>query len=137
MAFNCRVLIVEDDPNLMLVMQTVLRRIVDGAAIATARNYAETVQVLNDCTPQFVILESTMPGMSASTLIHHILAQPKLDSTRIVLISLVPMRRASTGLSRIAEVLVKPIRPRELEYVLTRLLAAGIDRPSLTSHRTL
>jgi len=119
---NCPVLIVEDDPNVLKLIQLSLNRLLGEAAIVIANDGIAALQLLHDYTPQVIVLDSGLVQLSSADLLHHILTRPHLDKTRLLLITAVPMRRATTGLDRVSGVLTKPIRPRELEYVVAQLL---------------
>jgi CheY-like chemotaxis protein len=114
------VLIVEDDPDLLTMFKTILRRTVRPELILTANGGDAALRNLKAQTPSVVLLDLAMPHVSGNDVIHYVLSQPRLDSSRIVVVTAVPMRLSVEGLARVSDVLTKPISPRDLENAVAR-----------------
>jgi CheY-like chemotaxis protein len=114
------VLIVEDDPDLLTMFKTILRRTVRPELILTANGGDAALRILEEQTPAVVLLDLAMPHVSGNDVIHYILSQPRLDTSRIVVVTAVPMRLSVEGLARVSDVLTKPISPRDLESAVAR-----------------
>ncbi len=114
------VLIVEDDPDLLTMFKTILRRTVRPELILTANGGDAALRVLQEQTPAVVLLDLAMPHVSGNDVIHYVLSQPRLDTSRIVVVTAVPMRLSVEGLARVSDVLTKPISPRDLENAVAR-----------------
>ncbi len=129
------VLIVEDDPDLLTMFRTILRRTVRPELILTANGGDAALRLLETQTPAVILLDLAMPHTSGNDVIHYILSQPRLDTSRIVVVTAVPMRLSVEGLARVSDVLTKPISPRDLESAVARFGAefaanASKDPPS-------
>ena len=61
-----RILIVDDDPNLLVLLADQLRA--DGYEIATARDGDEALRRLNSGWPDLLIIDMMMPRMDGLTL---------------------------------------------------------------------
>src|SRR5579859_1592064 len=114
------ILIVEDDPDLLTMFRTILRRTVRPELILTANGGDAALRVLQEQTPAVVLLDLAMPHVSGNDVIHYVLSQPRLDASRIVVVTAVPMRLSVEGLARVSDVLTKPISPRDLESAVAR-----------------
>jgi len=128
------VLIVEDDADLLTMFKTILRRTVQPDLILTANGGDAALHILEERTPAVVLLDLAMPHVSGNDVIHYILSQPRLDATKIVVVTAVPMRLSVEGLARVSDVLTKPISPRDLEKAVSRFGAEfAANAPSDTS----
>jgi len=71
-----RILIVDDDPNLLVLLADQLRA--DGYEIATARDGDEALRRLRSAWPDLLIIDMMMPRMDGLTLAREIKAQADL-----------------------------------------------------------
>jgi DNA-binding response OmpR family regulator len=71
-----RILIVDDDPNLLVLLADQLRA--DGFEIATARDGDEALRRLATGWPDLLIIDMMMPRMDGLTLAREIKAQADL-----------------------------------------------------------
>ncbi len=114
------VLIVEDDSDLLMLFRTVLKRSMSVEQIFTASGGEAAIKLLGEQTPDVIVLDLAMPHTNGNDVIHFILSQPRLDTTRIVVVTAVPMRLSVEGLGRVSQVLVKPVNPHDLEHAITQ-----------------
>jgi len=115
------VLVVEDDADLLALFKTVLKRSLNAGQILTASGGEAAIKILAETTPAVIVLDLAMPHVNGNDVIHYILSQPRLDLTRIVVVTAVPMRLSVEGLARVSDVLVKPVNPHDLEHAVSRL----------------
>ena len=120
-----RILVVEDDPNLRLVIRMVLERA--GYEVAEARHGAEALESIGVEMPDLVIADMTMPVMNGVELIDQIQANTATAALPIVLLS--GLRVDSAISRRVRAVVLKPFEPSDLLSSIERALRA--DRGGL------
>jgi CheY-like chemotaxis protein len=116
-----RILIVEDDPNLRIVIRMVLERA--GYEIAEARHGAEALESIAVEMPDLVIADMTMPVMNGVELIDRIHANPPTASLPVILLSGLKVDSAVSRL--VSAVVLKPFEPADLLASVERALHAG------------
>lgn len=87
---NNRILIVDDEPDLLALMQDIL--LVSGYQVATARNGREALDyLLNNPRPALIFLDLTMPIMNGLTFLQELHSgdHPSLAKIPVVVISAV------------------------------------------------
>lgn len=113
-----RVLIVEDDPNLRVVIRMVLERA--GYEVAEARHGVSALESIGVEPPDVVIADMTMPVMGGVELIDRIQSNPATAALPIVLLS---GRQVETDVSRLVNaVVLKPFEPADLVESIDRAL---------------
>jgi CheY-like chemotaxis protein len=116
-----RILIVEDDSDLRVVIRMVLERA--GYEVAEARHGAEALESIGVEMPDLVIADLTMPVMTGVELIDRIHANAATVSLPIVLLS---GRQVDSAVSqRVNAVVLKPFEPADLVASIDRALQAG------------
>jgi two-component system chemotaxis response regulator CheY len=116
-----RILIVEDDPNLRIVIRMVLERA--GYEIAEARHGAEALESIVVEMPDLVIADMTMPVMNGVELIDRIHANPPTASLPVILLSGLKVDSAVSRL--VSAVVLKPFEPADLLASIEHALHAG------------
>src|SRR3954449_10182972 len=71
-----RILIVDDDPNLLVLLAEQLRA--DGYAVQTARDGEEALRRLGQAWPDLLIIDMLMPRMDGLTLAREVKARADL-----------------------------------------------------------
>ena len=91
------ILVVDDDPPILMLMRSLLREF--GFEPVTSTGGAEAVAAARDCRPSLVLLDKNMPGMDAPDIVRAI--------------------RSETGLGRVPVLIVsgEPVEPAELESI--------------------
>jgi CheY-like chemotaxis protein len=113
-----RILVVEDDHNLRLVIRMVLERA--GYEVAEARQGAEALESIGVEMPDLVIADVTMPVMTGVELIDRIHANAATASLPIVLLSGL---QVDPAVSRLVDaVVLKPFEPADLVASVGRAL---------------
>ncbi len=84
MAASKRILIVDDEPNILTALRFLLEE--EGLTVYQASNGQEALAVLNQHRPELVILDVMMPGMDGFETARHIRRDPRhMDVTIIFL----------------------------------------------------
>src|SRR5215218_4630157 len=130
-----RILIVDDDPNLLVILAEQLRA--DGYEVQTARDGEEALRRLGQAWPDLLIIDMLMPRMDGLTLAREIKA--RADLPIIVLSAIDTADSKADLLEEVAEDYVtKPYHYPELRARVTRVLRRlgdRVPRQSLELHR--
>ena len=82
---NRSVLVVDDEANIVLSLEFLLKRA--GYDVRVARNGEEAVKAVAERTPDLVILDVMMPTLDGYHVCETIRADPKLRSVRILMLT--------------------------------------------------
>ncbi len=117
-----RLLVVDDEPNLLQAVAICLRA--EGYEVATARNGAEALLKVAETLPDLMISDIRMPGMDGYTLVRQLRA-----AHRTVILPVVFLTAKDETADRIAgfrsgvdAYLTKPFEPDELIAVVSNIL---------------
>lgn len=80
-----RVIVVEDDPDLVQMMAELLEEL--GMETSKARDGQEALHQIRQTSPDLVILDMHLPGLSGAEIIKKIRADQRLVNTKIVLMT--------------------------------------------------
>ena len=89
-----RILIVDDDPNLLVILAEQLRA--DGYEVQTARDGEEALRRLGQAWPDLLIIDMLMPRMDGLTLAREIKARADLPIIVLSAIDTATPRRTSS-----------------------------------------
>src|SRR5919201_3021488 len=114
-----RILIVDDDPNLLVILAEQLRA--DGYDVVTARDGDEALRRLRQSWPDLLVIDMLMPRMDGLTRAREIKSQPDLP---IIMLSAFDVADYKADpLEEVAEDYVtKPYHYPELRARITRVL---------------
>jgi DNA-binding response OmpR family regulator len=114
-----RILIVDDDPNLLVLLADQLRA--DGSEVTTARDGDEALRRLQGSWPDLLIIDMMMPRMDGLTLAREIKAQADLP---IIVLSAIDAGDSKADLlEEVAEdYITKPYHYPELRARVNRVL---------------
>lgn len=120
-----RILIVDDDPNLLVVLAEQLRN--DGFEVQTARDGVEALRRLEHAWPDLLVIDMLMPRMDGLTFARELKARADLP---IVVLSAIDTADSKADLlEEVAEDYVtKPYHYPELRARITRVLRRLGDR---------
>ncbi|MEO8462436.1 MAG: response regulator transcription factor [Chloroflexota bacterium] len=122
---SARILLVDDDPNLLVLLADQLRA--DGFEVQTARDGDEALRRLEGGWPDLLIIDMMMPRMDGLTLAREIKAQADLPI--IVLSAIETADSKADLLEEVAEdYITKPYHYPELRARITRVLRRVGDR---------
>ena len=118
-----RVLVVDDEPDLVDIMATALSS--QGFAVTSAPDGLQAMaQIRRDC-PDAMLLDLNMPRMDGWAVLEQLRAQPPARPLRIVVLT--GSERSASGREQVlaagaAAFLVKPCDPDQVVRVVTRVL---------------
>ncbi|MGH2511055.1 MAG: response regulator transcription factor [Candidatus Limnocylindrales bacterium] len=114
-----RILVVDDDPNLLVVLADQLRA--DGFEVATARDGVEAMRRLDHAWPDLLVIDMMMPRMDGLTLAREVKA--RADLPIIVLTAIDTGDNKADLLDEVAEDYVtKPYHYPELRARINRVM---------------
>jgi len=127
-----RLLLIDDDPNLILLVKDYLE--FRGYEVVTAENGREALEVLDHDIPDMIICDVMMPEMDGYSLVKHVREDPRTSWVPVLFLSAKGQSQDRVkGLNTGADVyMVKPFEPEELVAQVESSLkqAARIaDRP--------
>jgi len=111
---NKRLLLVDDDPNLILLVKDYLE--FRGYELITAENGSLAWQVLEQNVPDLIICDIMMPEMDGYTFVEKLRQEPRLSWLPVIFLSAKgQIHDRIKGLNTGADVyIVKPFEPEEL-----------------------
>ncbi|MBE9129370.1 MULTISPECIES: response regulator transcription factor [unclassified Coleofasciculus] len=111
---NKRLLLIDDDPNLILLVKDYLE--FRGYEVVTAENGREALEILEQHTPDMIICDVMMPEMDGYALVEHVRQDPRTSWIPVLFLSAKGQSQDRVkGLNTGADVyMVKPFEPEEL-----------------------
>ena len=111
---NKKLLLIDDDPNLILLVKDYLE--FRGYNVVTAENGREALEILDDNVPDMIICDVMMPEMDGYSLVKHIREEPATNRIPVLFLSAKGQSQDRVkGLNEGADVyMVKPFEPEEL-----------------------
>jgi len=121
---NKRVLIVDDEPNIVLSLEFLMQR--EGYQVATAADGEAAMEALAAQAPDLVILDIMLPKMNGFEVCRRIRGDPRWKGVRILILTARGREtEVSKGLGLGADLYVtKPFSTKELMAQVKGLLAA-------------
>jgi DNA-binding response OmpR family regulator len=118
-----KVLIVDDEPNIVTALEFLLRR--SGYDVQLATNGAEALQQVDAYRPDLVLLDVMMPVKSGYEVCQTLRERPDLAHVKIVMLSAKGSEaEINKGLSLGADLYItKPFSTQELVATIDRLFA--------------
>ncbi|MFZ4476297.1 MAG: response regulator transcription factor [Saprospiraceae bacterium] len=103
-----KVLIVDDEPNIVIALEFLLER--EGFAVHKAYNGQQAIAQAQQLVPDIIVLDVMMPGMDGFEVARQIRNNPALEYTKIVFLTAKGTQRdKETGYAHGAEYyLIKP-----------------------------
>jgi DNA-binding NarL/FixJ family response regulator len=111
---NKKLLLIDDDPNLILLVKDYLE--FRGYNVDTAENGREALEILDNLVPDMIICDVMMPEMDGYTLVKHIREEPVTNRIPVLFLSAKGQSQDRVkGLNEGADVYMsKPFEPEEL-----------------------
>ncbi|MFM2315218.1 MAG: hypothetical protein RLZZ04_4494 [Cyanobacteriota bacterium] len=111
---NKKLLLIDDDPNLILLVKDYLE--FRGYNVDTAENGREALELLDNLVPDMIICDVMMPEMDGYTLVKHIREEPVTNRIPVLFLSAKGQSQDRVkGLNEGADVYMsKPFEPEEL-----------------------
>lgn len=117
-----RLLVIDDELNLLEAVAAILRRI--GYEVATARSGQEALVRLAESLPDLIISDIRMPGIDGYALARHLRTSPRTNLIPIVFLTALSgtADRIASFRTGIDAYLTKPFEPEELFAVIASIL---------------
>ena len=117
-----RVLVVDDEPNIVMSLEFLMRRA--GFEVAVARNGREALEALDGTPPDLLLLDVMMPEFDGYEVCERIRKRPDWNTTRIIMLTArgrdaERQRGLSLGADRYV---TKPFSTRDLVEQVKRML---------------
>jgi DNA-binding response OmpR family regulator len=80
-----RVLIVDDEPNILLSLEFLMRK--TGYEVRTAKDGEEALAEILQAAPDLVLLDVMMPKIDGFSICQQIRANPELNDVRIIMLT--------------------------------------------------
>ncbi|MBP8198277.1 MAG: response regulator [Chromatiaceae bacterium] len=124
-----QVLIVDDEPNIVISLEFLMKR--EGFAVAVARDGEEGLAAIRAGRPDLVVLDVMMPKQNGYEVLAAVRADPALAGVRILMLTAKGRPAESEkGLELGADAYMpKPFSTRELVDKAKSLLAEGERQP--------
>jgi DNA-binding response OmpR family regulator len=121
-AMSKRVLVVDDEPNIVMSLEFLMRRA--GFEVAVARNGREALDALDGTPPDLLLLDVMMPEFDGYEVCERIRARPEWNATKIVMLTARGREvERERGLALGADAYVtKPFSTRDLVEQVKRML---------------
>ncbi len=111
---NATVLIADDEPNIVVSLEFMMKR--EGHRVLVARDGREALALIRSEKPSLVLLDATMPELSGFDVCEAVRADPGIATTRILMLTAKGRETdVARGLGAGADAYVtKPFATREL-----------------------
>ncbi len=119
---TCRILIVDDDVDLIALHRWIFAR--NGFELSVATNGCDALRLTHEVHPHLVLTDCMMPGMSGLEVCRQIRLQPELANMPVVILSASGGKalREAAQLAGATAYWEKPISPRELWEKVQKVL---------------
>lgn len=120
-----KILVVDDDPYILMSLEFLMKK--EGFDVKVARNGTEALDIIQQDTPELVLLDIMMPDMDGYAICKHIKSNKKLQHIKVVFLSAKSKESdIQKGYDLGASLYVtKPFSTRDLMKKLRELLAAA------------
>jgi len=118
-----RILIVDDDPEVVKLFSFVLKRA--GYEIKTAPGGEAALHQVRQSPPDLIVLDVMMPGLDGYEVTRQLRAQPDTAAVPIVMLTAraLPSEQVTGILAGATSYLVKPVTPSMLVKTVQEILA--------------
>lgn len=122
-----RVLVADDEPNILISLEYLMKR--EGYAVSVARDGNEALEAIRRDRPDLVLLDVMMPGRSGFDVCQEVRADESLRGVRILMLT---AKGRDTDLAKGLAVgadayQTKPFATQELAAQVRRMLAVPRD----------
>ena len=120
-----RVLVVDDEPNIVMSLEFLMRRA--GFEVQVARNGKEAIEALQGTPPDLLLLDVMMPELDGYEVCERVRARPEWNRTKIIMLTARGREvERECGLSLGADAYVtKPFSTRDLVEKAKKMLGVG------------
>jgi DNA-binding response OmpR family regulator len=120
-----KILIVDDEPNIVLAIEFLLQRA--GYQTAKAFDGIQALELAQSFQPDIMILDVMMPGLNGFEVGQKIRQLPSLELTKIIFLTAKGTQKdRETGYASGAEIyMIKPFENEELVAAVNEMMAYG------------
>jgi DNA-binding response OmpR family regulator len=129
-AMNQKILIVDDEPNILILMEQALEALEDeGVELLTARNGIEALEAIKTEKPNLVFLDVMMPKMSGLEVCRTVKDELQMTDVYIVMLTAKGQEfDKQKGMDVGADLyLTKPFRPKEVLTKSMQVLGIALN----------
>ncbi|MBN1201018.1 MAG: response regulator [Anaerolineae bacterium] len=105
------ILIVDDEPNMLRLFTGLIDRM--GCETAQALSGAEAIEILDQHTPDLLILDLAMPEISGTDVLRYVRGVPRLDAMKVMILTARPNVLAEVNDLGFDYWITKPILPQD------------------------
>ena len=122
---NKRVLIADDEPNIVISLEFLMKR--EGHVVSIARDGPSALEAIRGTQPDLVLLDVMMPGMSGFEVCQAVRADEALAGVKILMLS---AKGRDTDIAKGSAMgadayMTKPFSTKELAEKVRELLSAA------------
>ncbi|WP_133273075.1 response regulator transcription factor [Hymenobacter radiodurans] len=119
-----RILIVDDEPNIVMSLEFLMRK--NGYHVSIARNGTEALEAINKTPFNVILLDIMMPDVDGYQVCRHVRAHPERQETKVVFLSAKSKEAdVQKGYEAGADLYIpKPFSTRQLVSKVQELVAA-------------
>jgi DNA-binding response OmpR family regulator len=128
-----RVLVIEDDTWNRWVMRDVLSD--EGYAVIEAADGRTGVHLVDEYSPNIVLLDVAMPEFTGVDVLHHLRSRRRTRTLPVLIVSAYPFVLAKQDEASVAGILVKPVPVEELLETVRWILDP--DKPAESACRLI
>lgn len=116
------VLIVDDEAGLLTLYTNMISRM--GYTVLAASGGAEAIAILEENTPDLLVLDMAMPKVGGSAVLDYIESAPHLAEMRIMVLTALGPGAAQTHdtIARVDQWVNKPVRSAEFQNLIRAML---------------
>ena len=114
-------LIVEDEPSLRMIYQTVLNHM--GFEVMHANDGEDALQILEQTAPTIIFLDMLLPKVDGTEVLDYIQSTTRLQQIPIVVLTAHHHFQQHIHLNANDTFLLKPVRPRDIHNAVQHVLA--------------
>lgn len=116
-----QILIVDDELDLLDLFAMILNR--RSFRLLKAPGGREALNILETETPTLILLDVAMPDITGLDVLHAIRGNPRFSTTKIIILTAVPVMVDKKDSEMADLVLAKPISPKVLEDNILNLIS--------------
>lgn len=117
---SCQVLLVDDEHDLLDLFGMLLNRL--PCQILKAAGGQEALNILETETPDVILLDIAMPGVTGLDVLRAVRSNPRFEATRIIVLTAVPVMVEREDARLVDQMLTKPITMHTLEKAVRTAL---------------
>ncbi len=118
----CSILLIDDEADLLSLFEVVLVRL--DCALYKAESGKRALEILAELVPTLIVLDLAMPEVSGIEVLEAIRSNAAYDTTKLVVLTAVPLMLERPHVNMVDMVLTKPVTPRSLESIIRGLLSS-------------